>query len=259
MSERLVIPDLRGKRVLVTGGSMGIGAAVARGFGAQGAHVAVHAHRSIAEAEKVAADIRDAGGTAVVVTADLGRKGGAAPLVSDSAARLGGLDVLINNAGTTFARRQLTEMPESAYDEVLDLNLRSMFEATRAAIPIFRAGGGGTVISTTSIAARHGGGPGAGMYAAAKAGVSNLTRSFAKELAAEGIRVNAVAPGIIWTRIHEEHSTPDMMKAFVATIPMARMGGPEECVGTYLFLASAAFSGYITGQTIEVNGGQIMP
>ncbi len=254
----LCIPDLRGRRVLVTGGSSGIGAAVAEGFGAQGAHVAVHAHHGQAAAEQVAARIQEAGGTAIVVVADLAARGSGAALVDRAADQLGGLDILVNNAGTTFARRRLADLPDEAYDEMLDLNLRSMFDATRAALPHLRAGRG-CVISTTSVAARTGGGPGFGLYAAAKSGISNLTRAFAKEWAAEGIRVNAVAPGVIWTRIHADHSSPEVMQAMVASIPMARVGTAEECVGAYLFLASTALSGFVTGQILEVNGGQIMP
>ncbi len=259
MSESLRIPDLRGKRVLVTGSSTGIGAAVARAFGAQGAAVAVHGHRTMADAERVAADIRAQGSTSFVLAADLGKPGATRGLVAEAAAALGGLDILVNNAGATFARRRLEELPDGAFDALLDVNLRSMFEATRAAIPHLRAAGGGVVISTSSIAARNGGGPGFGLYAAAKAAVSNLTRSFAKELAADGIRVNAVAPGVIWTRIHEENSPRELIDAMVASIPMRRVGQPEECVGAFLFLASAMLSGYVMGQVIEVNGGQIMP
>lgn len=258
MTETVRIPDLRGKRVLITGASSGIGAAVAKGFGAQGAPVVVHGHRGLEAAEQVSNEIREAGGTAFVVTADLARPAAAAAMVQEAAARLGGLDILINNAGTTFARRRLEALPDGAYDEMLDLNLRAVFSATRAAIPFLRAAGGGSVINTTSIAARNGGGPGFGLYATAKSAVSNLTRAFAKELADDNIRVNAVAPGVIRTRIHATHSSPELMRSMVASIPMGRVGTVDECVGAYLFLASSALASYVTGQIIEVNGGQLM-
>ncbi|MCW3476434.1 SDR family NAD(P)-dependent oxidoreductase [Limobrevibacterium gyesilva] len=259
MPEQLVIPDLRGKRCLVTGASSGIGAAVARALGAQGAQVVVHGHSSLDEAEAVADAIRAAGGTAFVLAADLGQRGTAAPLVAEAAARMGGLDLLVNNAGNVLERRPLATMPDDFFDAVMDLNLRSVFEASRAAIPHLRAAGGGAIVSTTSISARHGGGVGVGAYATAKAGVSNLTRALAKELAPDRIRVNAVSPGIILTRIHAQSTPPEMMRQFVAAIPMGRAGTVEDCAGTYLFLASDSLSGYVTGQVIEVNGGQLMP
>jgi 3-oxoacyl-[acyl-carrier protein] reductase len=115
------------------------------------------------------------------------------------------------------------------------------------------------IINTSSIAARSGGGPGSGLYASSKAFVGNLTRGLAKELVEDRIRVNAVAPGVIATPFHERFSTPEQVAAMVATIPMGRAGTAEDCVGAYLFLASEALSGYVTGQVIEVNGGQLMP
>jgi 3-oxoacyl-[acyl-carrier protein] reductase len=255
----LTIPDLKGRRCLVTGGSSGIGAAVARALAAQGVAVAVHANKGLAGAEALAAAVRADGGTAVAVQADLGRRGTAGPLVDQAAEALGGLDILINNAGTPFIRTPLAGMADDFFDAVMDLNLRSVFEASRAAIAHLRRAGGGAIINTTSISARSGGGPGVAAYATAKAGVSNLTRAFAKELAGDNIRVNAVSPGIILTRIHAEATSPEMMQGMVATIPMGRAGTVEDCTGTYLFLASAALSGYLTGQIIEVNGGQLMP
>lgn len=255
----LAIPDLIGRRCLVTGGSSGIGAAVCLALAAQGAHVAVHANQSLDGAEAVINTIRGDGGTACLVQADLGQRGTAGPLVDEAAALLGGLDIVINNAGTPFSRVALAGMPDDFFDAVMDLNLRSVFEASRAAIPHLRQSGGGTIINTTSISARSGGGFGVAAYATAKAAVSNLTRGLAKELAGDNIRVNAVSPGVILTRIHAESTSPEMMQGMVATIPMGRAGTVDDCTGAYLFLASATLSGYITGQVLEVNGGQIMP
>ena len=115
------------------------------------------------------------------------------------------------------------------------------------------------MINTTSIAARHGGGPGSTIYAAAKGFVSTITRGHAKELVGFGIRVNGVSPGVITTPFHERYSSPEQMEAMRGTVPMGRLGSSEDCVGAYLFLASETLSGYITGQIIEVNGGQLMP
>jgi 3-oxoacyl-[acyl-carrier protein] reductase len=115
------------------------------------------------------------------------------------------------------------------------------------------------IVNTSSIAARNGGGPGSGLYASSKAFVSNLTRGLAKELAKDRIRVNAVSPGVILTPFHERFSTPEQVAAQTATIPLGRAGAAEDCVGAYLFLLSEALSGYVTGQILEVNGGQLMP
>ena len=113
--------------------------------------------------------------------------------------------------------------------------------------------------SVGSAAARNGGGPGASLYAASKGFVTTLTRGLAKELVKDRIRVNAVGPGLIQTPFHDRNTTPEQLKAAVAGIPMGRAGTPEDCVGAYLFLASDLLSGYMTGQVIEVNGGQVMP
>jgi 3-oxoacyl-[acyl-carrier protein] reductase len=118
---------------------------------------------------------------------------------------------------------------------------------------------GGVIINTTSVAARNGGGGGSVLYAASKGFVSTFTRGFAKEVVKDRIRVNAVAPGVILTPFHERYSTPEQMKAMIATIPMGYAAKSEECVGAYLFLASNLLSGYVTGQILEVNGGQLMP
>lgn len=252
------IPDLKGKRVVLTGGSTGIGAAVARGLGACGARVALHYNRSTVEAEAVAREIRASGGEAHLIQADLTQGDGAARVIGEAAAKLGGLDVLINNAGHPLQRKPIPEMDDATFAAIMALNFGSVFAAVRAAIPHLKSTQG-AIINTTSVAARHGGGPGALIYAAAKAAVSNFTRGLAKELAPAGIRVNAVAPGVVATPIHEKLSSPQVWRGFMNSIPMGRAGAPEECVGAYLFLASRQMSGYLTGQIIEVNGGQFMP
>jgi 3-oxoacyl-[acyl-carrier protein] reductase len=126
-------------------------------------------------------------------------------------------------------------------------------------IPVMRKQGGGNVINVSSIAARHGGGGGAIIYAGAKGFISTATRGWAKEVAGDNIRVNAVSPGVITTRFHERYSTAEQLKAMQGTIPMNRLGTADECAGTFIYLASDALSGYVTGQVIEVNGGQHMP
>ncbi|MCC7274794.1 MAG: SDR family oxidoreductase [Alphaproteobacteria bacterium] len=253
------IPDLSGKAALVTGSSTGIGAAVARAFGAQGMMVAVHCNASRAEADAVAADVAAAGGRAIVLQGDVRTVEVCNSLVRDTLAAFGRLDVLVNNAGSVVARRPIREADDALYDEVLDLNARSVFACARAALPVMEAGGGGAIISTTSLAARNGGGGGSVLYAAAKGFVSSFTRGLAKEVARHRIRVNAVAPGVIMTPLQERLTPPNQIEAAVRMTPMRRVGTTEECVGAYLYLASESLSGFVTGQVIEVNGGILMP
>jgi 3-oxoacyl-[acyl-carrier protein] reductase len=254
----LRIPDLEGKAYLLTGASTGIGAAVARAFGAQGAMVAVHYHASANEAEAVATDVVKAGGKAVLVKANVAKRAEAVGAVEFTARHFGRLDGLINNAGGLLGRIPLSESDEAHDHEVVDLNALSVVWTTRAALPWLKAKGG-IVINTSSVAARNGGGPGASLYAASKAFVSTLTRGLAKELVKDRIRVNAVSPGLILTPFHERYTTPEQIRVQTGGIPMGYAAKPEECVGAYLFLASDMLSGYMTGQVIEVNGGQLMP
>lgn len=255
----LVIPDLAGKAVLITGASTGIGAALARAFAAQGAKVGLHFNSSVEAATQLAAEISGAGGTVALVKADANTSAEMHRAVEETAAAFGRLDGLINNAGGMVKRLPYAEMTDAHYDDVMDLNARSVLAASTAAIPHLKAAGGGFIINTTSIAARNGASNGAGIYGSSKAFVANVTRGMAKELIPFGIRVNAVAPGVITTPFHERYSTPAQMEAALAAIPQGRHGTPQDCVGTYLFLASEALSGYIIGQEIEVNGGQLMP
>jgi 3-oxoacyl-[acyl-carrier protein] reductase len=251
--------NFAGRKVFVTGGATGIGAATALAFGAAGAHVVVHYARSRDAAETVASEIRAAGGQAHTLAGDLLQAQVRNTLVDQAAQLIGGLDILINNAGDMFGRRPLDQASDDDYQQVMDLNAHAAFAMCRSAAQIMKAAGGGTLINTTSIAARTGGGPGVGMYGAAKAFVSSITRVLARELAPHHIRVNGVAPGVILTDFHRRNSTPEQLEGARAAIPMGRIGTPDECVGAYLFLADELLAGYITGQVIEVNGGQLMP
>ncbi len=256
---QLTIPDLRDKVVLVTGASSGIGAAVARALGAQGAKVGVHYHSTADGAEAVARDIVAVGGEAFVVQGDVSRSEETRRVVEETAKRFGRLDGLINNAGHMLGRVAYADMTDEHFDEVINLNARSVVMASQAAIPWLKKSGGGFIINTSSVAARNGGRNGAGLYGATKAFVSNVTRGLARELVDSNIRVNTVAPGIVDTPFHGRYSGPDLLKQMVSVVPLGRPATAEECVGAYLFLASPSLSSYVIGQVIDVNGGQFMP
>jgi len=251
--------DLKGKAILITGASTGIGAAAARAFGRLGSRVAIHYNASRAAAERVAADVVAAGAQALLVGGDLSQPANAKRVVAETLVAFGRIDVLVNNAGGLVKRTRIEDYSEEFLRQVIDLNVVQVAMFMHEVIPIMRQQKSGSVINVSSIAARHGGGAGAIIYAGAKGFVSTATRGWAKEVVGDGIRVNAVSPGVIATPFHERYSTPEQLKAMQAMIPMNRLGTPEECAGTFIYLASDSMSGYVTGQVIEVNGGQYMP
>lgn len=251
--------DLEGKNCLIVGASSGIGAAVAQRFGALGVRLVIHCNGNRDGADAVADSIRKAAGEVTVLQGDVADDAVAAGLVDQASERLGGLDILINNAGSMFGRTAIADATDEQYRDVIGVNIGGVFFASRRAAQYMRTHRRGIIINTTSVAARTGGGDGAGLYGSAKGFVSTLTRVLAKELAPMGVRVNAVAPGVITTPFHEKFSTPQQLEAATRGIPLGRLGTAEECVGAYEFLASERMSGYITGQIIEVNGGQLMP
>jgi len=243
-------PGLEGKRVLVTGASRGIGAAVARLLAEAGCRLALHYRREPAETADLA--------PAALIQGDLADRAAPARVVGEAIAALGGLDILINNAGHMLGRIPLAEMDDAAIDRVFDLNARSVVSTSRAALPAL-ALSRGAIINVTSISARTGGSSGSALYSAAKAFVSTFTKALATELAPRGIRVNAVSPGTITTEFHAIYSTPEKLEATRQRIPLERLGSGDDCAGAFLFLASGRLGGYVTGQIIEVNGGQLMP
>jgi 3-oxoacyl-[acyl-carrier protein] reductase len=251
--------DLKDKVVLITGASSGIGAAAALAFARQRASVAVHYRSREQEAYDIVKQIKAAGGLAAPFQADAMDTGSLDRLAKDVHRYFGRIDVLVNNAGSMVQRVMLSQAGDALIDEVFHLNARSMMALNRSVVPYMLEQGGGNIINITSQAARSGGSPGSGLYAASKAYVSTYTRGLARELVRYGIRVNAVSPGVIDTPIHDGLTSAELMEKLKKSIPMRRLGRADECAGVILFLASEYLSSYVIGQVIEVNGGISMP
>ncbi|WP_353150079.1 glucose 1-dehydrogenase [Pollutimonas bauzanensis] len=249
--------DLKDKVVLITGASTGIGAAVAKEFGKLGASVVVHYFSSPDAAKAVADDIDATGQRALTVQGDLHSTSACESVVAATIKKFGRIDILVNNAGALVKRVPITDMNDDVFDDVVNLNVRSVLMCSKFAVPHMPEGS--SIINLTSVAARNGGGPGSSLYAGSKGFVSTITKGLAKELIPRKIRVNAVAPGVITTPFHEKFTTPEQLEAMRSSIPMGRFGVAQECVGAFVYLASNSQSGYVTGQIIEVNGGQYMP
>jgi NAD(P)-dependent dehydrogenase (short-subunit alcohol dehydrogenase family) len=243
--------DLSGKLALVTGAGSGFGRVIARRFAEAGARVAVHYRGSRDGAEAVVREIKAAGGEARSFAADLTEDGEAARLVDEVASAFGPLGVLVNNAGS-YPLADLLEMKAAEWDTVLAQNLRSALECLQAAGRRMAARGQGTIVNVTSIQAFRPA-PGLAHYGAAKAGLEMLTRSAALELGPSGVRVNAVAPGLVW-REGLDSAWPEGVARYRAAAPLGRIGQPEDVADACLFLASPA-ARFITGTTLVVDGG----
>jgi 3-oxoacyl-[acyl-carrier protein] reductase len=251
--------NLSGDTAIVTGAGGGIGRASAIMLAQCGADVAVMYRNSADGARETVERIRAAGGRAEMFRCDLTVEEEAAAAFREAERVLGSpANILVNNAGDLVERRLTVDMTEDAYRRIMDVNMKSTVLACKYTIPGMRARGGGRIVNMTSLAAHNGGGPGASIYAAGKAAVMAYTKALAKELAADGIRVNAVSPGFIGgTAFHETHTSPAAREAAVKGVPLGREGTPEDVAGAVLFLVSR-LSSYITGETIEVNGGSYM-
>ncbi len=244
--------DLKGKVVVVTGGVTGIGGAASLAFAAAGARVMAQYLGGGPEL----ADIEKAG--IATLKLDLTETEAPAKLMDAALARFGRIDVLVNNAGSLVGRVPVTDLDDDFIDKVFDLNCRQLIHCCRLAAKLMKTQGAGNIINVTSIAARTGSSPGGAVYGGAKAFVSAFSKTLAKELVASGVRVNCVSPGTIHTAFHDRFSDEAKREATRKTIPMQRLGVAQDCAGTFLYLASDKASGYVTGQVIEVNGGQLM-
>jgi NAD(P)-dependent dehydrogenase (short-subunit alcohol dehydrogenase family) len=244
--------------MIVTGASRGIGAAIARQAAASGYAVAVNYHRSTAAAEAVVADILATGGRAVALCADVSHSEEAARLFAEVDRALGAPDVLVNNAGVIGAPTPIESASRAHLAEVFEANVLSMFFCCREATLRMsrRLGGhGGAIINMSSAAARHGGLPNEAHYAASKGAIDGLTLALAKELGPQGIRVNAVRPGLIDTAIHDAHGGKATIDALAPGVPLGRAGTVEEVANSVLWLASSG-AAYVHGALVDVSGGR---
>jgi 3-oxoacyl-[acyl-carrier protein] reductase len=245
--------DLEGRRALVTGGSRGIGRAIALTLASRGAAVAVNYRSGEAAAREVCDAIAAEGGTAFAVGFDVADPAACDAGVAEAAKRLGGLDILVNNAGISIDALLLRARPED-FDATIATNLRGAFACTKAAARLLlKAKARGRVVNVSSVVGEQGN-AGQAMYAASKAGLIGLTKSLARELASRGITVNAVTPGYIETDMTAAAVTGDAREQLIARIPLARIGRAEDVAEAVAFLASDA-AAYVTGHVLRVNGG----
>jgi 3-oxoacyl-[acyl-carrier protein] reductase len=244
---------LAGKVAIVTGGARDIGRAVSIRFAREGAKVVVNYFGSEAEAKETEKTIREAGGECIVVQGDMTKSADVENLVEKTKAAFGNeIHILANVAGGLFGRKTLEEQDEDWYDRLMDVNMKSVFLATKAVVPHMPAGS--AIVNFSSQAARDGGGGGASLYATAKGAVMTYTRAMSKELGPRGIRVNAVAPGMIATSFHDRFTKPEVRVNVAASTPLRRQGESDDVASLVLYLASEE-SAFLTGTNLDINGG----
>lgn len=245
--------SLEGKVALVTGASKGIGESIARFFAANGAKVIINSRKQ-EELDKVAQSINDDGGICTGIAANAGDISACKVLVEKSIALYGGIDILVNNAASNPVFGPIVDCEEWAFDKIMNVNVKAPFELGKLLYPILKARGGGSVINISSIAGNTPD-PGLGMYSVSKAALNMLTKVTAKEWGQDGIRVNAICPGLIKTKFSEAlWQDEKWLNRFVKQAPIARMGSVEEIAALALYLASSA-SGYCTGTIFTADGG----
>jgi len=250
--------EFKGKTALVTGASRGIGAATAMALARKGVQrILLHYNSHREGADRTLDAINSAGAAGEALQADLETVSGIHGFIAALKEAAPEVDILVNNAGSLVRRAMLLEQTEEFYDRIMNLNVKSAYFIAQAVVPAMTAKGSGVIVNVSSIAARNGGGPGATVYAAAKAAVACMTKGMARELAPMGIRVNAISPGTVDNYFHQQFSTREMLDAVVKQTPLGRLGSNEEMADAVVFLCSDA-SGYIIGQTIELNGGMYM-
>jgi 3-oxoacyl-[acyl-carrier protein] reductase len=245
--------DFTGKVVWVTGSTLGIGRETALRFARQGADVVVHGLNEKEEAESVAREIESLGRKTCVVLGDISSSEAINAMVATIRKEFGRLSILVNCAGGSPFKARIEDMPEENWDRVVDINLKSMFLTTKAVLPLLREAEGACIVNFGSGVVASGGVPGGVAYTAAKGGVEALTRASAKEFAPEGIRVNAVSPGLVDTAFHDVN-VGEKYPHLIEKIPLRRVGQPDDLATAVLFLASDEAS-FVTGEILHVDGG----
>jgi len=251
-----IYEDLKGKRILVTGASSGIGAAAAVMFAEQGSFVGVHYFASKTGAEETLEKVKKHS-DGISLQADVRDENQVRQMVEQFAEAAGGIDVLVNNAGTMIERQPLETAAAEYHDQIYAINVRSILLVTQAALPHLKKSSG-NIVNIGSVGGHTGGGNGSEIYCASKGAVATLTIGMARDFARYGIRVNNVCPGVIETPFHEKFSTPEFVKAFAEKTPLGRNGTAEDVAKVILFLASSEAAGFVTGEYIAVNGGFYM-
>ncbi len=244
---------LKGKVAIVTGGSRDIGRAISVKLAKEGAKVVVNYYKSEKGADKTVEEIRSFGGEAISVKADVSKQEDITILKANTIEAFGDkVDILVNNAGGLFARKTLQEFDESFYNLVMDVNFKSVVFAMQAFVPLM--GKGASIINLSSQAARDGGGGGSSLYASSKGAVSTFTRAMSKELGPKGIRVNALCPGLIATKFHDDFTKDEVRTKVAAGTPLRREGSAGEVADLVAYLASEE-SSFMTGNNVDINGG----
>lgn len=246
---------LIGKNILITAGAQGIGEAITKHFIDYGANVAIHFYSSNETANQLKTYAVNKGVKAVIIQGDLTEENDANILVEKTVECLGGIDILVNNAGGLVARKLLGEIEFEFWSRVMDINLSSMMYVTKAASKYLVQNENSSIVNLSSLAGRKGGHPGSLAYATSKGAILTFTRALSTELGSKGVRVNAVAPGLILgTSFHNTHTTKESANETVAGIPIGRAGNADDVARAVLYLASE-YDGFITGATLDINGG----
>lgn len=248
--------SLKDKRILVTAGAQGIGRAISRRLLAAGSRVAVHYFSTRLEPAELAAEAGVPAERLTLIQGDLRDAASARQVVDSAIGFLGGLDVLMNNAGSLIGRRSLGEIEEAFWRDSVDLNISSMAWVTQAAeAALKKAEGGASIVNLASLAGRKGGHGGSLAYSTMKGAVLTFTRALAAELGPAGIRVNALAPGLILgTSFHRTHTTEDSARETISGIPLGRAGTPDDVARAAVYFAGE-YDGFVTGATLDINGG----